>query len=327
MLVAATPLVAACAAMLGIEELPLAARDAGVPDDSAPEPDVPDACDSRDASFCARACPAYDFCDDFESEGPDFYRWQSPAVLPKPFRTGGLGPSLDLVAASADRGTTLVVQAQSKDGTTSGIGLIAFVQKPHNRTPRGIATRLKGQLQEFSFPDRPELEKKRAGVFGVGIAALPVPVAMLTIYEHGATEVDLAVQQRSVGGPDTPFDVLLAKGIPRIALEATFPEVELVVGVRSALAENKYACNLEDAGVDEAGADEAGADADVDSGVQADPMVVYIRSVGLSKCAVLTGLLADPSWLAEPSMFAGASIADYGRIKWAFDDIAARYLY
>lgn len=301
--------------MLGIEELPVAARDGGADGDVAPLDASADVCNSPDASFCARACPPYDFCDDFEGEGPDFYRWHTPGVVPKPFRSGPFSGSLNLVASSPDHGTVLVTQAESLDNQPQTIGLVEMMSAPSGgRSARGIVTRIKSQLGELAFPADANLSK-RVGLFGVGASAMPLPVAMIVVYDEGSN-VGIAVQQRSVGGNDHPVDVLRIDAVPRVALAVAFPELELVVGQRSVLLANKFPCTLEDAGVPDGGA-----------APQADPMVAYARAFGFSRCAPLGDPLADTSWLASPVMFLGANISDYGRVKYTFDDIAAQYLF
>src|SRR5574338_1594951 len=150
-IVGIAPLVGACAAMLGIDELPLASRDAGAIDAEPPDTAGADACDSPDASFCTRACPAYDFCDDFEDEGPDFHRWKAPSVVPNPFRVGPFGATLDLVPSPSEHGTVLVAQAETDGKQEQTIGLIEVVPQPRTgATPRAILTRVKGRLGELT---------------------------------------------------------------------------------------------------------------------------------------------------------------------------------
>lgn len=307
---------AACAAMLGIEELPVAARDAGVDADGpGPVDAATDVCNSPEASFCARACPPFDFCDDFEGEGPDFFRWQTPGVVPKPFRSGAFSGTLDLVASTPDHGTVLVAQSESHDNVPQTIGLIDLMPKSTSSAkPRGIATVIKSQLGDLGFPDDADVSR-RVGLFGVGASALPLPVALIVVYDEG-NNVGIAVQQRSVGGNEHPTDILRVDGVPRVALQAAFPELELVVGPRSVLLANKFPCTVEDAGVADGGAPQ-----------QADPMVAYARAFGFARCAPLIDPLADPSWLASPVVFVGVNISDFGRVKYTFDDVAAHYLF
>jgi hypothetical protein len=105
----------ACAALAGIDDLPLHVAD-GAPD----EPIVPiDAADASDAGCETSShmchCVAHDFCDDFDVDGEALgARWSGAVGLPNPFTKGTETIGLTTDALSAPR-ALLVTAGQPKD--------------------------------------------------------------------------------------------------------------------------------------------------------------------------------------------------------------------
>ena len=305
----------ACARILGLEPLPLSASDAGTVEggDDEAGPSVV-SCERPDGSFCERACGTLAFCDDFERETKSFERWHTPAVLPKPLRSG-VGASLELVPGVSGFGTALEAQARSEGKNPQSIGLLHIVDPPDpGRSVRAVELRFKCQLAELSYPDASNTNH-HITLAGMGAAGVPFTLAGLVLYEQGK-DLGLGIQERTLAGGDSPVEILRVDGVPRVPVTAALLEVQLVFGPRSVLLAEKLPCSLlPDAGLP-----------DVDAPDAADPMVVYARTFGFSRCAPLVSDLAVPDWLAKPAVFAGVAVTNDGTARLTFDDFAVRYL-
>ncbi len=323
--IAGAPLVAACAAVLGIDELPLAAAPPVPPPTIVDRIlDPPDACDT-DASFCVRTCPAFAFCDDFESETNNFELWNPPGVIPKPLKTGTFETTMGLVPSTPDRGVVLAARAESNDNGSRTLALVHAIPKPPDgRLIRGVHARVRGQLAELAF-NAAFASARQVGVFGVASTSVAPRIAVFMMYDHGEN-VGLGLQQRDPFGQEGEVELFTLGDVPRTRLEREWPEIEVIVGFKSALVANGFQCPTVDAMDASSGVDGSSIDASGEAGTD-DPMVGMLRIFGLSRCVPLVEDLAARDWLATPLLFAGVFVTDYGTAKFLFDDVGVRYLF
>lgn len=319
------PLLAACAAVLGIDDLPLAVAPPEPPPTIVGRvPDPPDACDTN-ASFCVRTCPAFVFCDDFESETNNFELWKPPSVIPKPLKTGAFATTMGVVPSTPDRGVVLAARAESNDNGSQTLALVHAIPKsPDGRPIRGLHARVRGQLAELAFSPL-VLARRQVGVFGVASTSVAPRIAVFMMYDRGEN-VGLGLQQRDPFGQQGEVELFTLGDVPRTRLEREWPEIEVIVGFKSALVANGFPCPLVDSMDASSGIDGSSMDASGEAGT-GDPMVGMMRIFGLSSCVPLVEDLAARDWIATPLLFAGVFVTDYGTAKFLFDDVGVRYLF
>jgi len=339
LIVAALPLLAACAAVLGIDDLPVALTVPARIDATSEQPPASSSCGDPSAPFCARTCPAFDFCDDFEGQTGAFDRWDSPSLVGKPFRTDDFTGNVDVID-SVDHGAVLAVRVQSSNNEPAAIGIIHRMKafRPADgafTNPSVVHMIAQARIRSVDL-NVSERDFYRLSFLGLGSFGLPATVVSFYVRDElDESTVHAGVIERSVSDP--PIEEVRATdfAMPRANVFNEWLDFEYAAGTRTALRRHGFACTPEpidggtgapidggDGGDNDAAAD-AGADADVEDG----QTYMFVRGFRtFERCIPLSRELADQNWQRSPAVFGGASLTDYSSALMHFDNVAVRYL-
>lgn len=297
---AAVCLAGGCRLVLGLEELPLREdpSEAGpaVPDGEAPDAGEP--CVDDPSRGCRDGCD-HAFCEDFDRGGDVFSRWTS-AVTP----AGGVLVRNDAAVTTSLEASTLspplALTSRLDCDACSAYALLAKSVEAKD----AAAVRLRLFVRPLSL----ELSPKTFGgpfedagaVFVGGLLATPIPArgALLLVNRDGVylyTNGNDLFGGAGSGDPPKP----VATGL---LVTGAYVEVELLVGSRArALKEGMASCASEP-----------------------DGLVVAARIArGTNGCTPLPDtLLADTTWLDQPTFLVGTGTYGPGLVEVDHDNVA-----
>jgi hypothetical protein len=311
-LACAIGMVAACASVLGLEELPLASADAGAADvasDSVGGGDA--ACTERGTTFCRRICPEPDFCDDFDDKEPKLI-WKAPPGFPNPIMANGAQVTVEIDDAGAE-GKVLRGTAQGT-GSNSSIGIYShLLAKPEPNKPpvRGVRMLASIRVVELSFLEHEGgvAGERWAGAFALsGFAAGTEGVTVLLREIEGRDELRIALSQRSIGAEGETTTLATFVDLQRDVVYQNPLELDLLVAEKEIFEREGVDCKV----------------LDPDASPTAPRAKITFLQQG--QCVALKGPLADPKWLESPMVGAGIFVTEETRAEVRVDNVAVYLL-
>lgn len=302
--------VAACAALLDIEELPQRPdQDAAPLDASAPEPDGGSACDGG-GRLCA--CTKHDFCDDFDDDAAVLgASWSGFGGLGNPFLKGDSGMNFTGTAFSAPRALESFASAQS----TSAFAVLGHQLDQARLHPGrpfgGVRMSVLVQIGALSFSEiRGPLPDGGSAVaaavvnfVGANLGGAAVVVGLDGAYLFSS--VNLLEGNRKDAGPDDVVVQLFDGDVTAIA--RNWLRVEIVVADRAvALREGYSTC----------------------ASVPAGPvMAAVVGPTALRQgCAAVPASLGGLSWASTPILTVGGALFGGGELVFRQDDVTMDFL-
>jgi hypothetical protein len=317
---------AACASLLGIEELGVRSNpEAGSSDVSSLPP--PCGADAADASFCQQQCPPPDFCDDFEGEGPQLERWNGGAgtALGYPNRVidhdAGV---IDLVPDQVTSSTTLRARAEADDKSAAISFLVHEVKAPPNQLPRGARVEMQGRIPIIDFVQTDAAsEDKYVYMLAVGDTVRNEGVGVVLLETKRKGDFDITIQQRGIA---TSGDVIfLGKLIDGLDIgyfsnPMSWFKLDILIAPETVMKEIGDSCLLLD---DDKQPLDAASIPDVPSG----GLRVLIKYTVNSRCVPLRGDFAKPDWLPRLTLLTGAVVGNEGKAELRADNVTVRFIY
>ena len=318
-LLAAAATTAACAALLGVDDLPLrdgSDAEAGsmtvLPSEGGPQPGD-GGCVPRGSTFCETECPIPDFCEDFEhTEDVTYKHWSGFGELTNPVQIEG-GTTQIVVDDAATRSNVLASIATRPTVARSFAGLVhaIFDAGAAAATPRGLRVRFSGTMSHLSFDPDGAPSARLAYLFAVG-DLLANEGLTVVFKDKGETTLDVVVQRRPLLNDGDIVDLVKLAGVGKEDLANSRPNFEFEVAPRELLIARKHVCPEVD--------DSDGADPP-----PADGLWLWV-DIYVEKCLPLRGAIASPAWLTRVGVIGGVFVSPFGESETRLDDVALTFL-
>ncbi len=316
---------AACASLLGIDELGVRSNpEAGAsPDVSTP---APCGADAGDASFCKQQCPAPEFCDDFEGEGPQLERWNGGAgtALGYPNRIidheAGV---IDLVPDPVTASTTLRALAVADDKSAAISFLVHEVKAPPNKLPSGVRVEMQGRIPVIDFVQTDAAkEDKYVYMLAVGDGVRNEGVGIVLLETKRKGDFDITIQQRGIAssGDVIYLGKLIDVDTGYLSDPRSWFKLDILIAPESVMKKIGDTCLLLD---DDKQPVDAASLPDVPSG----GLRVLIKFTVDSRCVPLRGDLARTDWLPRVTLLTGAGVGNEGTAALRADNVTVRFIY